>query len=373
MHSLVLVTIELPTIESEPDKDMEVEQIIKELEKLPDDNKHVFEHVYLSRLRGLDNAFARYLDNSVADLLAPYSETTDDPEYLEFSDWTDVLKKEYENRRTDCFKLPDGSVVSMADSRVCCKYTIGDDGKVYQTGFGQLKTLKRSKSAKKMVGLKGHPYNKLYKTFEEYVESRYCYHEQSGRYGYYYNPNAFYDWYELGGRWPFLFLVKDSCKEFSKGSYSCGIDKERDAPEGYKWVCAARKKDIEWDMMNDWQLVEAENRLKELETWFKSGECPKNSYGKITDEGIENYHGLIYKKGEKLDEYIARMGITQDLKYPVDVYACLHDGEYLESESLIKVDGEFKISNYPDWTEHVQNLIDDLNDDVVLVGVDCHV
>jgi len=62
----------------------------------------------------------------------------------------------------------------------------------------------------------------------------------------------FYDWCVIGGRWPRRFLVKESCKEYSIGERSWDdIDRKIDAPEGYFWVAAARKKDIEWQAMRE--------------------------------------------------------------------------------------------------------------------------
>ena len=65
--------------------------------------------------------------------------------------------------------------------------------------------------------LVNYPLKKLYKTLGEYAEQYhgYVYNEEEQGYGYYSNPNAFYDWYVIGGRWPRVFLVKESCTEYS--------------------------------------------------------------------------------------------------------------------------------------------------------------
>ena len=64
-------------------------------------------------------------------------------------------------------------------------------------------------------------------------------------YGYVYNPDAFYDWYCIGGRWPKLFLIKEDCTDFTVGDRDYP-DEYYKAPDGYKWAAAARKKDIQW-------------------------------------------------------------------------------------------------------------------------------
>lgn len=83
------------------------------------------------------------------------------------------------------------------------------------------------------------PYDKIYQTFEKFVEKEYgtFYYEEQEAYGYYYNPDAFYDWYSIGGRWPDMFLVKDDCGEYgiADRSWTCA-DKETKAPDGYHWT-----------------------------------------------------------------------------------------------------------------------------------------
>lgn len=63
-----------------------------------------------------------------------------------------------------------------------------------------------------MTVIPNYPYKKLYKTFERFAEEEQCmdYNKEFDGYGYLYNPNAFWDWYQIGGRWPNLFLVKNA-------------------------------------------------------------------------------------------------------------------------------------------------------------------
>lgn len=116
------------------------------------------------------------------------------------------------------------------------------------------------------------------------------------------------DWYEVGGLWSQLFLVKDSCTEFSYGEFSSSA-KEVEAPKGYQWVCAARKKEIAWEA--------ARELLPEL----------------------------------------------KDRKYPVIPYGFVRDGVWIpmgEGQSLAS------------WGKDVDEWISGLDDNAVLVSVDCH-
>ena len=57
-------------------------------------------------------------------------------------------------------------------------------------------------------------------------------------------------------------------------------------PEGYKWVCAARKKDIEWQTMRDWRILGARKHFQSLE---------KLSYMGFTREIVDNLSAELSK------------------------------------------------------------------------------
>lgn len=108
-----------------------------------------------------------------------------------------------------------------------------------------------------MKALPDYPMKKLYATFEGYAKNYrfHEYHEDKQAFGYYCNPEARWDWFVIGGRWPVTFLVKDTCTEYSLGERTWGDENTvYTVPEGYMWVSAARKKDIEWEAMRNWQL-----------------------------------------------------------------------------------------------------------------------
>lgn len=206
MHFRTLVTVNIPEVGPDIKTDREIQESIKNIEiavercDKDDIGQSVMKKICLSRYKGMSNAFAREVYNAVDELLEPYCESTENPDYLEFEDHTDELKDEYENKSVDCIKLPEGRIVSIHNSIVLGKFTVRN-GLVYQKQFGQLKNEKRSKSAKKMTALPNYPYKKLYKGFEDFAEEeRYMdYNDKYKGYGYVYNPDAFYDWYCIGG------------------------------------------------------------------------------------------------------------------------------------------------------------------------------
>jgi len=88
-------------------------------------------------------------------------------------------------------------------------------------------------------------------------------------------------------------------------------------PEGYKWVCAARKKDIEWQAMRDWRILGARKHFQSLEKLSLTGERDKDIYGMVTEEGIVNCGRLIYEKGETEEHFLAHHKFNGLKRYPI--------------------------------------------------------
>ena len=84
----------------------------------------------------------------------------------------------------------------------------------------------------------------------------------------------------LGGRWPYMFLVKKTCTEYAIGKISWAHRREvPEAPKDYQWVCGARKKDIEWQAMHEWKRKELTERFCKLENFFRRENGQKEFWG----------------------------------------------------------------------------------------------
>jgi len=316
-----------------------------------------------------------YADSHIGDALDPFWEATEDPDYLVFNDKNDEARSEYDSERLDCIKMPDGAIVSRYNRRAS-GFTI-KDGKVYQEHAGPLKHEKRTKKAKKMAALPAYPMRKLYPTFAAYAEE-YCgynYEEEYEAYGYFNNPKAFWDWYQIGGRWPFMFLVKEDCTYIIEGERSWATEGyDQPGPEGYKWVAGARKKDIEWDLMKTLATEPATKRFAELEERFRNGPTEEDHpLLAVTEEGIMSWGDLIYKKDETLEQYLERQALGPDCKYPTSTYGYIDDGEYYSHGDM----GWWGISSNEkpedQWRKMLQDFIGRLPEDEFLVSVDCHI
>lgn len=374
MHFLTLAILEIPEVREDKELDKQIVEALKELELQKQiETKNFMLDFTIGRFQNLQSSFSRAVNDGVSELMYPYCESLEDPEYLEFEDRTEKLREEYESV-VDCIKLPQGTIVEQYGDPLWGRFVVRD-GKVFQRDAGSLHHEKRTKKAKRMVALPNYPRKKLYKSFEKYAEERcgFSFDEKHQGYGYYYNPNAIWDWYSIGGRWPEMFLVKDACTEYSIGERSwCNSDRKSEAPEGYRWVCAARKKDIAWDAMRDWRNQKAAERFHKLEQMFLAGKTDPDFHGEIVPDGVMHWGELVYRKDSTLEEYLEEYGIPGCWKYPVGSHDIMDEGQWLSVEDSVQDLGTGSYAPV-DWRSCIDGYIDDMDEDMVLVSVDYHI
>ena len=373
MHIKALVTVDISPVIDDLERNAEIEKSIAELrEQQKEGKKDFWLELCLDRLTGLSSEFSREVDSSVSEIMYPYCESMEDPEYLEFEDKTDELQKDYE-ASVDCIRLPEGRIVELESYPYYRKYRIRD-GKVFQLNVGPLHHEKRTRRAKKMLALPNFPRAKVYKSFKEYAEEYrgFSYNEEHEGYGYLYNPNAMWDWYQIGGRWPRMFLVKTACKEYSNGERSwCNEDELLEAPEGYMWVAAARKRDICWEVMRDWLTKKAMGQYFQLKKMILKKKVDEGFRGYLAEDGIMRWGKYALRMNQTMDEYLEEFGIPKAWRYPLH-FADIVDTDNWFSKDDCCFDEETKKYKPVDWRSRLEEYLDDLEDDTVLVGVDYH-
>ena len=372
MHFSTLVAVDVPQIEEDPLENFRVRVNLSRLqqEKLSGGGS-VVQDIQRGRLNNRLTAFSREVTDKVENIMEPYSESVEDPDYLEFVDMTDELTDRYETGTCTVIRLPNGKYVLPYESSFSKHFELRG-GKVLQRNVGQLKQAKRTKKAKAMKVIDSYPYKKLFASFSEFATEHcgYDYYEDENAYGYYTNPNAFWDWYVIGGRWPEPFLVEETCTEYCI-SENYGYSPSP-APNGYRWVCAARKKDIQWDKMFELAQAAAVQKYAELKQHFEEKRT-SDPFEKIEDKYIVSFGDILYIDGESLQEYLKRRHLDGSCKYPVQFY------QYLSEESGFaerNVDYRSSCENRAEaeyaWDEELSDFIDKMDDECVLVCVDCH-
>lgn len=372
MHFHSLAVLRIPQVEEDLEATAKVASKLASLERMEQIGpENIMRQVFIRELKGQLNSFSREVYRGIEDLMHPYGSESED--CYEFCDQKGDVQSGYENRSCDCVRLPDGRIVSLYDRSVYGKFVIRN-GQVFQKKAGPLQHPMRTHKAKKMKALPDYPFKKLYKTMHEYAID-YCdyeYDEATNGYGYYCNPNAMWDWYQIGGRWPVTFLVKDTCTEYSFGERSWGNDDdEYPCPDGYMWVSAARKKDIEWSRMKDWYLLQAKERFQDLEDTFIRGLKEPGKYLNVKDGAVYSFVDLVYKIGESEEDYLSRMRVTDDRKYPVSFCDLIDENDWLAQghDYQSPERGEQQALT---WAQTIQEFIDDLDDEDVLVSIDYH-
>lgn len=292
-----------------------------------------------------------------------YSYSTENPELTEFCDKTEEVQREYETGTVDCYQLAEGTIVHPKDRRIYGKF-IALDGKVYETKWGPLKQRKRSKKAKRIKVKHDYPFDKLYSTAAEYAKAEYGYifEESTRKLGYYDNPNVFYDWFSIGGGWTKRLLVKETCLECVDGERTPYLQ----CPQGYKWVCAARKKDIEWKKMYDLEYKAAKIRYEELQQFFMSRKSDEDSNKEVTEDGVVTSKGFIYYKEDTLETYLARHGLEDADNYMPMGYGLINSYGIEVIQSLSDED------SMAEWQKMGKKYMEFTNPDSVIVAVDCH-
>lgn len=216
-------------------------------------------------------------------------------------------------------------------------------------------------------------------SYEEFAEKKLYmdYSEELDAYGEYYNPNALYDYYSVGRR--NVFLIRESCTEYFVDET---VKDTRGAPDGYLWVCAARKKDIEWKKMNDFGIQIAKERYLAYVKYYNTGEVDEafqelkeSSRFVLCDKGIKNgwtypaVENFFYYHGETMDEYLQRIGYLPESKYPVFATHFIQDGVYHCIDDIADVT---ELEQTRIWMKQVDDYISELPEESVLVAIDCH-
>lgn len=133
------------------------------------------------------------------------------------------------------------------------------------------------------------PYKEQFPSFDKYMLEYEGIRkdETTGRYGYWENPNAKWDWYSLGGRWMGSLLI-DGNTVGKKGKPGTFDNEEPNCPSGYQWVDSCRVSDVKWEKMREisefellknedtegdlWELLiskdPAKERLRSNHTWY---------------------------------------------------------------------------------------------------------
>lgn len=278
-------------------------------------------------------------------ILAPFCETDED--FFEFYDFTDEIKKEYSAVTVKRVKMPDGKYYNYGD-KIFAKKVSKEEYYKNQNGFRSYISSGRNGLNTEYIlcdyiekggALVDVPAKEIM-TLGEYAEyCGYCKYKQDENipdenavFGYYFNPNAEWDWFEIGGRWNNSIKTKSGvfCN-------SCKIGEIDFTPDERKMEINRRF----------WEIVVDKEPLKEGE---------KEPFCFYTKEYLKNFYG------DK--ETYALCNST------FSTYSILTpDGEWLSLSSATE-------NEEREWYKFYQSIIKKFaeeNPDYVVTLVDCHI
>lgn len=327
--------------------------------------------------------------NDPEEQLKPFQENNmcDCPEeYITFNDVEDDHLKQYNEKSTEKAVMPDGTLHNTFDPEY------------------------KNHPVKEMLLVKSVPFKELYSSFEEFVKD---WHgsskrdEKTNRYGYWENPNAKWDWYQLGGRWTGFFQMnKDRYGSVGNPGLMTKVPVKGTADQAFK-------KDIDFDKMRKLSAQKASDTYKMIEDEF-DGTIPKLTlrWEDLMDSKNETYNKLDiqvkrdmyhnqaamvewksragkYQASSKIDKYFEKLYsilvwdspgdfemskeeyIQKHVDSSISTFAVLMDGKWYERGTM----GWWAmISNEKgDWDKEYSKLLDSVSDDTLLSIYDCHI
>lgn len=208
-------------------------------------------------------------------ILSSFTENVEymDKEKLTFFDGRVECVNDYNTEEIKAIKKPDGSYISYF-SKEAENYIEHKNGELVKLQDCEITEIKA---------------NEIYKTLDEYL-SEYkwlTFNEEKQTYGYWYNPNAKWDWYSIGGRWSGCLLTKRG-----NGVNSCLLDDLAIIPENWDALQTMYKKLCEAEQNND-ETVLKEYEFYSWEDWHYYKENIENypekpislTYAVITPDG----------------------------------------------------------------------------------------
>lgn len=267
----------------------------------------------------------------IDDMLVPFNEQTEDEKYIEFNDLTEEYLEEYNTKSCEMVKLENGSLVSPYDER-------------FQESDGEFSKKTVIPEHLKRVKV---PFNARYSSFEEFCHE---YHgsdldEKTGKYGYWRNPNAKWDWYEVGGRWANSFMMKTP-----KGSVRCD-------------QCMI--KDLDYEGILRKQTEEYTKYYNEALAFLskKGDDDPESKH-------VEFRFG-VDPRNISLEDYISN---CVDPNNVISSFAIMtEDGKWYERGSMGWWGMVTDEKDSKEWENHLKELLSSIPDDRWITMVDCHI
>jgi hypothetical protein len=310
----------------------------------------------------------------------PQSEIKGDPRG-EFNDCTDEIEERW-NDTTTVVKMPDGRMLMPWDEEFRKNGEVGIGTDTHEVPHPLKEEEIPTSEYAKSHGL----------TKDEWASDWFGYvQNEEGRWGYWFNPNAKWDWWSLGGRWSGYFKVKEGVPESNYILGDSGLMGScRNRNEGR--ADQIRKGDIDIEGMR----IDAEKKANEMYDAFERAVegCPISESWETVRERYEDikeardaYHAQPMVEALKKERDFAWykpedffVGNGGRAKYVSNAFcsifvpfAILKDGKWYEKGEM----GWWgMVSNEKlqyDWSAKFLEMFEELPDDTLISIIDCHI
>jgi hypothetical protein len=194
------------------------------------------------------------------------------------------------------------------------------------------------------------------------------------------NPNAKWDWYELGGRWTGFFTLKPG-RTGERGKPGLTT-----SPAKFGTADMARKGDIDFERMRDEAAIDAyatwdkAQRFTEGETWEPWGTV-RERFGEDVDAARDYYWAqppvkALRKAGYyEVDHLLCdREGFADDARLEAGVtFAVVKDGQWYERGKMGWFGSVSDEKDKGEWYMQFCQLLSELPDDTLLSVWDLHI
>lgn len=312
------------------------------------------------------------IGSDVDEQMEPYTEQDFTEKFEEFEDIENDSLDEYKNKEADIVVLADGSIhtkydnqfknANLADYRT--KYIYPVDSIVRKGKFTE-----------------------LFSTFEEYMEVWHGTSERdkkTGRYGHWFNPNAKYDYYQLGGRWTGYF------KPNAGATGELGRSGAFDNKPTKGWVDNIAVGDIDVEGMQEEAVREANETYDKLEEVLQGRELPSwtkihEKHGEDIDAARNEYNdNEVVKDLNKVDFFI--MGdfvevfgpnrkeyIARQKNQTMVPFAVVKDGKWYQKGEMGWWGMSTDEMTQDEWNTKFWEMIKGLQPETELTLLDCHI
>jgi hypothetical protein len=316
------------------------------------------------------------IGNDYKDQLEPYKNQSNDPENNPYFIFKDMSNSEEEKQKYDTEK------VELIDylGKVYSKY----DKKFYRIKSG---TYEEELMLPKGATIRQGFIKELYPTYEDYL-NEYCgydFNDTKQAYGYWYNPNAKWDWYQVGGRWTGYFKLKKNKYKVNQ-NFSIKTSKTKS-----DWADSVLLGDIDIQGMIKDAKKTANQIYNIIEGLLKGRQYPvwKDILAKYGEQNIDVARAEFYENevvkdfndakffvlGDFYEEYgnSRQEYINKCVKKVMVPFAFVKDGNWYERGKM----GWWGIVNNVveenEWNEKCHQLISELPHDTLITAVDCHI